>query len=118
HLEQAHQILTELAPSDDHGREVGLRGSRYLTSAGHRALARGDMRAAANLLQRAASLRPSGDRERPRLILTAAEATIESGNFSAAEDLATSGIEEAERLGDRGLEATGQLVLLDLRLAT
>jgi tetratricopeptide (TPR) repeat protein len=118
HLEQTHLILTELAPLDDHGREVGLRGSRYLASAGRRALARGDMRAAANLLQRAASLLPWGDRERPRLFLTAAEATIESGNFSAAEGLAALGIEEAKQLGDRGLEVTGQLVLLDLRLAT
>src|SRR4029079_6690748 len=33
HLEQAHQILTELAPSADHGREEGLRGSRSLTTA-------------------------------------------------------------------------------------
>jgi predicted ATPase len=65
HLEQTHLILTELAPLDDHGREVGIRGSRYLTSAGRRALARGDMRAAANLLQRAASLLPSGDGEDP-----------------------------------------------------
>ena len=76
------------------------------------------MRAAANLLQRAASLLPLGDRERPRLFLSAAEATIESGSFSAAETLATLGIEEAKQLGDRGLEVTGQLVLLDMRLAT
>ena len=118
HLEQSHLILAELAPLDDHGREVGFRGSRHLTSAGRRALARGDMRAAANLLQRAASLLPLGDRERPRLFLSAAEATIESGSFSAAETLATLGIEEAKQLGDRGLEVTGQLVLLDMRLAT
>ena len=31
HLEQSHLILAELAPLDDHGREVGFRGSRHLT---------------------------------------------------------------------------------------
>lgn len=118
HLEQTYLILTELAPLDDHGREVGFRGSSYLASAGRRALARGDMGAASNLLRRAGSLLPLGDRERPRLFLTAAEATVEAGDFSGAESITMTAIEEARALGDRGLEITGQLVLFDMRFAT
>jgi hypothetical protein len=76
HLEQTYLILIELAPLDDHDRQVGFRGSGYLASAGRRALARGDMGAASNLLRRAGSLLPLGDRERPSLFLTSAEATV------------------------------------------
>jgi predicted ATPase len=47
HLEEAYLILVQLAAADEHAVEVGRRGSRYLASAGTRALARGDMPAAA-----------------------------------------------------------------------
>jgi len=115
HLEQTYLILTELAPLDDHGRAMGKRGSSCLASAGRRALARGDMGAASNLLQRAAALLPAGDRERPRLLLDAGEATMEAGDFSGTESILTAEIDEARQLGDRGLEATGQMILLELR---
>jgi class 3 adenylate cyclase/tetratricopeptide (TPR) repeat protein len=118
HLEQAYVILVQLAPIDDHARQLGLRGSSYLASAGRRALARGDMGAASSLLRRAATLLPPGDRERPRLFLDAAEATIEAGDFVEAKTTVISGIEEAKELGDRGLEIRGQLIMLDMRFAT
>ena len=54
HLEQAHRFLGELGPLDEHGVELGVRASERLAAAGHRAFARGDMPATANLLQRAA----------------------------------------------------------------
>ncbi|MGH2635859.1 MAG: ATP-binding protein, partial [Actinomycetota bacterium] len=47
HLEEAYLILVQLAPADEHAVAVGRRGSQYLASAGSRALARGDMPAAA-----------------------------------------------------------------------
>ena len=43
HLEQAYTILIQLAPVDDHARQLGLRAAEYLASAGDRALARGDL---------------------------------------------------------------------------
>ena len=61
HLEQAHRYLSELGPLDEHGRAIGADASRRLASAGHRAFARGDVPAAANLLRpcrRAAARRP------------------------------------------------------------
>ena len=118
HLEQAYVILVQLAPLDEHATQVGLRGSTYLASAGRRALARGDMGAASNLLRRAAGLLPPGDRERPRLFLDATEATIEAGDFAEAKTTGATGIGEATELGDRALELRGQLIMLDLRFAT
>jgi predicted ATPase/class 3 adenylate cyclase len=118
HLEQAYVTFVQLAPVDEHVRQVGLRGGTYLESAGRRALARGDMPAAANLLRRAAMLLPSGDRGRPRLFLDSAEATIEAGDFVEAQATVTLAIEEAAALADRGFEIRGQLISLDLRFAT
>jgi ATP/maltotriose-dependent transcriptional regulator MalT len=118
HLEQAYLILVQLAPADDHVRGLGIRGARYLSSAGRRALARGDMPAASSLLRRAAGLLPPGDAERPRLLLDAGEALTESGELSMAETVLTAGIDEARELGERGLEITGRMILLDLKYAT
>ena len=47
-------VLLELGPLDRHGRELGARAAERLTASGRRALARGDMPAAASLLLRAA----------------------------------------------------------------
>ena len=56
HLEQSFRYRADLGPVDDHGRRLGAEASGHLGFAGRRALARGDMPAAANLLQRAAGL--------------------------------------------------------------
>src|SRR5919109_1363767 len=58
HLEQAYRYLAELGPLDDHGRELGRRAAERLASAGRSAFGRGDMTAAAGLLDRAAALLP------------------------------------------------------------
>ena len=87
HLEQAHRYLGELGPLDDHGQAVGARGSQKLANAGSRAFQRGDMSAAANLLQRSAALLPDGERERLRLMPVLAEALMELGSFGDAEAL-------------------------------
>jgi class 3 adenylate cyclase/tetratricopeptide (TPR) repeat protein len=118
HLEQAYLILTQLGPVDDHAREVGGRGSRYLSSAGHRALAHGDVPAAGSLLQRAAALLPADDPERARLQLAAGEALIELGEFSIADAMLTSAMEGATALSDRGLETTARLVRVHLHYMT
>ena len=118
HLEQAYLILAQLGPLDVHGRGVGDRGSRYLASAGHRALARGDMPAAASLLQRAATLVSETDPQRPLLNLQAGEALIEVGDFAAAEIWLSAAIDQAERLRYEGLKTTAHLARLRLRYTT
>jgi len=85
HLEQAHRYLSELGPLDDHGRELGFSAATRLSSAGRRAFARGDMPAAASLLQRSATLFPEDDRRRLELLPSLGEALMEIGEFAQAE---------------------------------
>ena len=114
HLEQAFFTLQQLAPNDEQVWQIGVRGSGYLSSAGRRALARGDIPAAANLLQRASTLLPPGHPERPRLRLDAAEALTEQGGFEEAGAMLAAAIDEAHELSDRVLEATAQIQELEL----
>jgi len=61
HLEQAHRYLLELGPADEHASALGRRAAEHLGWSGTRALARGDVGAATNLLRRAVGLLPKGD---------------------------------------------------------
>src|SRR6266542_1691710 len=118
HMEQAYLTLTQLGPLDAHGREVGVRGAGYLSSAGRRALSRGDMPAAGNLLQRACVLLPTEDPVRPRLQLDAGEALIEVGEFILADAALGESQEGAARLGLRGLETAADLVRREMHFLT
>jgi class 3 adenylate cyclase/tetratricopeptide (TPR) repeat protein len=115
HLEQAFLIFTELGGNEERTRDTGRRGAEHLSSAGRRALARGDMPAASNLLHRAEALLPPGDPQRPRLLLEAGDALIEIGNFTLADELLRKAEEEATTGGDRILEITARLAHLRLR---
>jgi class 3 adenylate cyclase/tetratricopeptide (TPR) repeat protein/GTPase SAR1 family protein len=118
HLEQSYMILLQLGPLDDHGQQLGRRGARYLSSAGNRALVRGDLPAAANLLRRAAGLLPIADPTRQRLLLDAGEALIEQGEFMMADAVLVEAGQEAAAQPDRWLELTIQVALLRLRYTT
>jgi tetratricopeptide (TPR) repeat protein len=97
---------------------VGRRGAGYLSSAGRRALARGDMPAAGNLLQRAAALLPFDDPTRSQLFVEAGEAFTELGDLVLADSLLSTAIEEAATLGDRALETTARIVRTQLHYTT
>jgi predicted ATPase/class 3 adenylate cyclase len=112
HLEQAHQYLSELGPLDDHGLELGSRGSARLAAAGRRAFARGDMGAAANLLRRAAVLLPEGDHRRLELLPGLGEALMETGEFAWAQVFLDEAVEGATALGDEKLRADAVLTRL------
>ena len=84
HLEQAWRYLGELGPLGVAGVEIGVDAARRLSSAGRRALARGDMPAAANLLRRAAALLDKENPTRWSLLPELAEAQIGVGDFAAA----------------------------------
>ena len=84
HLEQAYRYWRELGRVDPHVEALGVDASRRLGDAGERALARGDMPAAAALLLRAADLLPDGHTARPRILLLAGGALDEAGWFDRA----------------------------------
>ena len=118
HLEQAFLIRTELVAIDDNVKLLGQRAAAHLSSAGRRALARGDLPAAANLLQRAAALLPHDDPVALRHMIDVGEALLELGDFSRADDVLSGVVDRAERLGEVGLASTARLSRLRLHYET
>jgi hypothetical protein len=84
HLEQAHRHLGELGPIDACGRALGERAARYLAAAGRRALARDDLRVAADLLGRAIERFDAGDPARADRALDWCEALLATGDVGPA----------------------------------
>ena len=118
HLEQSFRYRAELGPVDDHGRRVGAEASRHLSSAGRRAVARGDMPAAANLLQRAATLLNEQDPVRALLLLDAGEAAVDIGELEQAEAMLTEAVDRALFADENGIARAAALALLQLRYTT
>jgi tetratricopeptide (TPR) repeat protein len=105
HYEQAVRYLAELGPLREHARKLGVRAAGQLGAGGTRALARRDMRAAANLLSRAAALYPEGDHRRRRLLPDLATAVSELGEFDRAGEILDQAEQEAAGAEDRAVEA-------------
>ena len=118
HLEQSFRYRAELGPVEDDGRRLCTEASRHLSSAGRRALARGDMPAAANLLQRAAALLGEKDPARALLLLDAGEAAVDIGEFERAESVLTEAADRALSAGDIGTARAADLARLHLRYTT
>ncbi len=118
HLEQSFRYRAELGPIDGDGRRLAAEASRHLSSAGRRALARGDMPAAANLLQRAAALLGEEDPARALLLLDAGEAAVDIGEFERAESVLTEAVDRAHSAGEVGIARAAALARLQLRYMT
>jgi class 3 adenylate cyclase len=118
HLEQSFRYRAELGPIADDGRRLGAEAARHLSSAGRRALARGDMPAAANLLQRAAALLGEEDPARALLLLDAGEAAVDIGEFERAESVLTEAADRAHSAGEVGIARAAALARLQLRYMT
>jgi class 3 adenylate cyclase/tetratricopeptide (TPR) repeat protein len=116
HLEQAYRYLAELGTVDDHALAIGVRASEKLASAGRRAMARGDMSAAASLLRRAAGTRLEHDAERLRLLPDLGEALEELGQFEEAHKVLEEAISAGREIGDAALAAEATMVLLSVKL--
>jgi class 3 adenylate cyclase/tetratricopeptide (TPR) repeat protein len=116
HLERAYRFLTELGPADDHGRRVAAAAAAQLAAAGHTATGRGDLPAAANLLERAIALLPVGDRSRLQLLTDLGEVLVLNVETDRAERVLDEALAGAERAGDQGLAAHATLGKLELRL--
>jgi class 3 adenylate cyclase/tetratricopeptide (TPR) repeat protein len=116
HLEQAYHYLSELGTLDERALTIGVRASEKLASAGRRAMARGDMPAAASLLRRAAATRLEHDAERVRLLPDLGEALEELGRFEEAQRVLEEAIRIGAERGDAALAAEATMVLLSVKL--
>ncbi|HEX6207076.1 MAG TPA: AAA family ATPase, partial [Actinomycetota bacterium] len=118
HLEQAYRLLRELGPATERTWAMGLAAAAPLASAGKRALARGDMPAAANLLSRAAALLPDDDRNRMDLLPDLAFALLQTGGFGPTREVLAEIQRAAAISEDVLLGARGQLLDLAVRMFT
>ena len=103
HLEQSYRYHAELGPLDEESRGLGRRAATLLASAGHRALVRGDVAAAAKLLERALALGVDNPGERTRVQVDLAYALGETGRMSESDAMLEASIDAATGLEERGL---------------
>jgi tetratricopeptide (TPR) repeat protein len=115
HLEQACTYTRELGrPSE----ALGDRAAAKLGAAGRRALDRGDMDGAGNLLERAGALLEEGDKARIELEVDLGEALLEGGRLTEAESLLEETVARAERSGEQLLHARAQVRLASVHMQT
>jgi class 3 adenylate cyclase/tetratricopeptide (TPR) repeat protein len=112
HLEQAHRLQSELGRVEE---QLAARAGDRLSAAGRRALGRGDISAAANLLHRAAVLLPPAAPGRTELLLELGGALVLAGEFEQAEAVLTEAIEKAVATRNRRLELHAELERAFLR---
>jgi DNA-binding SARP family transcriptional activator/class 3 adenylate cyclase len=115
HLERAFEYRMELDPNDPANEDVGRRAARLLTSAGHRAWARGDLEAAAHLFERATRLLPDDGPARLETALDLSGCLIEVGDLAGSETAVAAVSDRAAALGDRRLAARAAVQLWELR---
>jgi class 3 adenylate cyclase/tetratricopeptide (TPR) repeat protein len=102
HLEQAWRARVELGLADEHNEAIGRRAADLFASSGRRALRRGDMPSAGNLLGRAGALLPPDDPLRISLLPDLAFALFEAGQLDDAVTCVNEAIERAGRTGAAG----------------
>jgi class 3 adenylate cyclase/tetratricopeptide (TPR) repeat protein len=110
HFEQAYRYRAELGPIDASGERLARRAAEVLSAAGEQAYARGDHAGAANLLTRVVDLLPRGDPLRLLSLPRLGESLFWLARYSEARSLSAEAIEDARRLGDRGIEWRALLV--------
>jgi tetratricopeptide (TPR) repeat protein len=99
HLEQAVRYRTAAGEAAASIGEIAIRAGTYLATAGRAAQGRGDFRASATLLERAAALLPLGDPTQALVEIDLSAALLEEGRLAEAE--AVAGTVEERMAGDR-----------------
>jgi class 3 adenylate cyclase/tetratricopeptide (TPR) repeat protein len=100
HLEQAHQLRTELGPLDEAGRGLALDAGRALVAAGLRAQRRMDTPAAVNLLGRAAALLTDQPDARSEVLPELALANVGLPDLPRAREVLDEALDAALAAGD------------------
>ena len=116
HLEQAHGYLVQLGTANERGQKLATQAAKHLADSGRRAFVRGDMRAAARLLERAAALPSAEDRQRLRLLPFLGRALVEAGEWERAHAVLSEAAEAAKASGEQGVAADAAVALTFVRL--
>jgi class 3 adenylate cyclase/tetratricopeptide (TPR) repeat protein len=112
HLEQAFRYRAELGPVDERARGLAAAAAERLDIAGRRALDRGDMAAAVNLLERARSLTPAEELNLAReisLIWGLAMCGRLNDAISRAENVAANCSAAGDQVGELRARLTGAM---------
>ena len=115
HLEQAYRYREELGPVDGAAYSIARRAAEHLVAAGGRADVRGDVVAARNLLERAASLLPHDDPTRYSVEARIGRVLYEAGEVEKAHQLLSRTIERARASGERPAAAWAWLFLMEVQ---
>jgi class 3 adenylate cyclase/tetratricopeptide (TPR) repeat protein len=118
HLEQAYRYRSELGPPDAHAQELALRAGRLLAESARRAIGRGDVSAAVNLMDRASELLPRRSPERLLLLGQLGKAYLDAGDGAKAETLLADALLDAQSVGDERAAAWIELGLVIVRAST
>src|SRR3954464_13160121 len=105
HLERAYRYRVELGVTDAANADLGRQAAELLGMAGRRASERGDMSAAANLLERAAALLPARDPGRAALLPALGKALVDHGQWETAATVLTEALELGREHGLDGVQA-------------
>jgi class 3 adenylate cyclase/tetratricopeptide (TPR) repeat protein len=114
HFEQAFRLRAELGPVDERGRQLAAEASRRLASSGRRAMDRGDVGAAANLLGRAVAVLDLDDPIRTDLLVRLGTAYREGGDRERAKAALDEALEASRQAGDERMEIRARLAGLYL----
>ena len=118
HLEQTVRYRGELGTVSERDRVQATRAAEFLGSAGGRALSRGDMPAAVDLLSRAVSLRPESDNRRLTLLPELGAALREAGELTRADEVLSEALAAGRSTGNRRGELAALIERAALRLAS
>jgi class 3 adenylate cyclase/tetratricopeptide (TPR) repeat protein len=110
HLERAHACRSQLGLDDEETDRLARSGGERLAAAGRRALARGDVPAAVNLLERAAALLDAAGSPDAGVLLDLGVGLREQGDLLEADSVLTGAAAAVEADGD---ERLGLLVLIE-----
>ena len=109
HLEQSHRYREELGPVDDAGRTMAGRAGGHLLTAGERALGRGDVAGAEQLLGRAMALLPADDPRALSAMPSLGQALYYGGQLERTLEFLD---EAAARAADAGADTIGARVAI------
>ena len=115
HLENACRALVELGPESERSRALAKRAADRLVASWERAEARGDFRAAANLLERGTALLQRNDLRRLKLLPSLGRALREAGRMDDADSTFSEAVELGRQEGERGVAADAGLALAEIR---